>query len=218
MNLPNKIELIHSIVLIGNFNPTVFQPVWLKDTGLLSEPDSEATQIKVIHPEVAELEADWFHLIVTRDRFSIRTKLESHHESLRDLVLGTFKILESTPLRQLGINFLGDFGPYESERWHGIGDLLAPKEKWREILNSPGLFNLQIKSLKENDEDGFIITTLQPSKTNPNSIHIDLNDHYQLKDLEKPISATEIISMLNEKWGTSVENSLKIINNILSWI
>jgi hypothetical protein len=215
---PNKIYLYHSLVLIGDFIPTRFQPAWFKDVGLLSKSDAESIEIKLIHPEVTDLEAVWFNLQVTKDRFSVKTKLESHHELVRDLVLGTFKLLDSFPLRQLGINFFGEFGPYEQERWHGFGDLLIPKDKWNEILTKPGMYNLQIKSLKETDEDGYIITTIKPSPSNTNSIYIDLNDHYQAKDFKNVTSSNEVMKLLNSNWSSSVENSLQTINKILSWI
>ena len=42
----------HSIVLIGNFNPKIFQPAWFGSEGLIQKKEAEQSTIEIIHPDV----------------------------------------------------------------------------------------------------------------------------------------------------------------------
>src|SRR5437867_1304432 len=104
MALPNcEIEGV-SIVLRGNFNPSIFQPAWLASHSLLRRQEADAAKINVIHPELTSFTAEWLILEVTKDRFGAATIHQAHAEPLRDLVLGVFTLLEHTPFTKMGMN------------------------------------------------------------------------------------------------------------------
>jgi hypothetical protein len=54
MSLPKVHEDLVSIVLVGNFNPAIFQPAWLAAKGLIRESEASAAVVEVIHPELAQ--------------------------------------------------------------------------------------------------------------------------------------------------------------------
>jgi hypothetical protein len=70
MPLPKIHEDIASIVLVGSFNPAIFQPAWLAAKGLIRESESDAAVVELIHPEVAQYSAAWLHVLVTRERYA----------------------------------------------------------------------------------------------------------------------------------------------------
>src|SRR5688500_4623204 len=93
-----------SIVLRGSFNPTIFQPSWLARYNLISTQEADAAQVKVVHSEVSHFETESSVIQVTKDRFAAATKASVHWVPLADLVVGTFSILEHTPVTAMGIN------------------------------------------------------------------------------------------------------------------
>ena len=79
-----------NIVLLGDFNPKIFQPAWFAAEGLLQKKETDRAKIEVFHHEISIFELDWLRLQVTRERFAVETTQEPYYEPLRDLVLGTF--------------------------------------------------------------------------------------------------------------------------------
>jgi len=66
-----------SIVLIGDFNPRIFQPAWFGKEHLIRENEADTATIKIIHPDIVSFSTEWFELDITRDRFTISTNHEA---------------------------------------------------------------------------------------------------------------------------------------------
>jgi hypothetical protein len=67
---PDLSEL--SIVLIGNFNPTIFQPSWLARHGLITDGAAQSAAIAVIHPDITAFSIEsLFTLQVERERLTL---------------------------------------------------------------------------------------------------------------------------------------------------
>src|SRR5947209_7914808 len=102
-NISCEIEGIH-IVLIGAFNPKIFQPAWFAHQGLIRQEEAESAEQVVTVNELSTFTADWLTLQVTPDRLQASTGDAAHFDVLRDLILGTFRLLEHTPVEKMGIN------------------------------------------------------------------------------------------------------------------
>lgn len=96
-----------SIVLLGSFNPKIFQPEWFARQGLLSQAQIETVEIKIIAPQVCQFQTEQIELAVTTDKFQLFSKPSASAAPLRDLVLGTFFIglATSLRLRMVGLAF-----------------------------------------------------------------------------------------------------------------
>lgn len=93
-----------TIVLLGSFNPTIFQPAWFASEGLIARDLSDAAEVGIVHRQIVAFTAGWFDISVTDDRFSVTSLTAPSYDLLRDLVLGTFRLLRYTPLRAMGLN------------------------------------------------------------------------------------------------------------------
>ena len=58
-----------TIVLIGDFNPTIFQPAWFAAQGFITDEEARTAAIGIIHPDVTAFELSWLKLQVDRERF-----------------------------------------------------------------------------------------------------------------------------------------------------
>src|SRR5437870_4919946 len=88
----------HSVVFVGDFNPKIFQPAWFAAQNLLRQEEADAAKIEIIHPEIVRFSLDWLHVEVVHERFKASTLQFPYFEILRDLTVGTFKILRHTPI------------------------------------------------------------------------------------------------------------------------
>ena len=81
-----------SIVLLGSFNPQIFQPAWFAAEGLVRKEEAEAAKIEIIHPQIISFSMEWLLLQVTQERFAASTTHSPSYEPLRDLVSSSWKI------------------------------------------------------------------------------------------------------------------------------
>src|SRR2546428_287446 len=119
-----------SIVLLGKFNPTIYQPFWLAKHGLIPQRAAETAEIAIIHQEIAAFSLDsFFNIQVDRGRFSIERSI-APLILICDVTVRMFTdVLPHTPISQMGINRIVHFNVGEQER-NRIGHLLAPRSPW----------------------------------------------------------------------------------------
>jgi len=204
-----------SIVLVGDFNPKIFQPAWFSAENLIRVTEAEAADIKIINPEIVIFKLDWLEVQVTRDRCSFITTQDAYYEVVRDLCLGTFKLLKHTPIQKMGINMDLHFKMRSIEEWHAVGHKVAPKELWNKTLKNAGLRSLTIEGVREDGLKGYIRVKVEPSRRVHPGIYIQINDHYETDD--SGIGCETIINILDLSWNRSFDKSEIIINDILSW-
>lgn len=216
MTTPQVKERNLNIVLIGDFNPHIFQPEWFVVQKLLGEKEGASAKVEVIHSDVAVFSLDWLRFEVTRDRLVVTTKDDQYHEIMKDLIIGTFSVLSHTPLKMIGINYTTDFMINDEKAWHGIGDRLAPKDIWNKLIDGPGLSSLVIQSkivLKENYKN-LVRITVSPAGEML-SLRIHINDHYELLETkDKFLGSSKIITILKDEWKNSQKKAVEIQDKI----
>jgi hypothetical protein len=170
-----------SIVLVGGFDPRRFQPHWFRQEKLLGQSEAEQAEIRIVAPEITDWSTEWFDLQVTNSRFVAIAKVESRAESLQDLVIGTFQILDQTLTTALGLNRTMHYDVGGEEYWHRIGDVLAPKALWSPHLRKrPGMRTLQIEESQRNDGlRGKAVVTVQPSQKYRYGVFFDVNNEIE---------------------------------------
>ena len=216
MDVPKtKIEGI-SIVLLGTFNPAIFQPAWFAAQGLIREEEAEEAQIELVRPEVSAFRLDWLHMQVLHERFTASTDQPASFEVLRDFVVGTFSVLEHTPVTKLGLNFDRHVEMDSEEAWHEIGNRLAPQGRWQGALDEPRLRSLSMQGNRPDDFTGAVVVKVEPSvRVEKNGVYVTVNDHYELEQPEEgSASAAAATRLIQEHWGAFLERSDRICNNV----
>jgi hypothetical protein len=204
------------IVFLGDFSPKIFQPAWFASQGLIRQQEAEAATIKIIHSEVTEFTLDWCRLFVTQERFQLSTLQEPYYEPLRDLALGTFKMLQHTPIKMMGINLEKHFRVESEELWHRYGDRLAPKEPWADILDGPGLRTLIMEESSRRDgRRGYTRVTVQPSEQVQPGLFYLVNDHYEVNEPTLVVGSNQMMTIVEQCWKQSISRSSEIIARLL---
>lgn len=211
-----------SIVLAGSFNPRIFQPEWFARQGLMSKEQVEAAEIRVIVPEVAHFETEQVVIQVTQERFIASSNPNANAVPLRDLVQGTFFILEHTPITAMGLNRHMHFPLESEEMWHQVGDKLAPKDPWNDILEgSAGMQSLFITTARGTNPGGWhekehpgskYTVRIEPSTRIKFGVYFETNEHYPAPK-DEPLNA--LMGILSGRWEESQTHALRIANHIL---
>ena len=204
-----------TIVLTGSFNPKIFQAEWLARQGLIPQSEADSYDLKIMAPPVTQFETERFVFQVTPDRFSIGTKQNTDPAPLRDLVQGTFLILEHTPATAMGLNFHMHFDLQSEEKWHQIGDKLAPKEGWKEVMEGrPGLASMTILTNRAEPKGSQFRVRVEPSVIIQHGVYFETNEHYPAPEKD-PLRG--LMSILGERWDEGRIYASKVVDHMLSW-
>ncbi len=201
-----------SIVLVGNFNAKIFQPAWFAMHKLIREKEAENAAIDVIAPDITEFTIDWLRVRVTEGTFVMETVQEPYYETMRDLVVSVFHLLEHTPIKMMGLNTIQHFKIHSEEEWQALGHALAPKDQfWSPVLDKPDLRNLTIEGTRQDGEKGSIRVTIAPSQKIIPGIHILINDHFETED---DLGCQKIIDILERSWEAVAQRAATLITHI----
>lgn len=204
-----------SIVLVGSFNPRIFQPAWFAAQKLLPTMEGADANVQVIGNDVCIFETDWFRLEVLSERWSLQSQATPAMEAIRDLALGTFTILRHTPITKMGLNTLGHF-PLPTEQYIRFGHVLAPKEElWDPILKSPATLTLTIQGERPDDYRGHIRVKVEPSSRVEYGVFIDTNEEFWTPDAT-PTSTNWAIDILRNEWENYRRRASNIRDHLLT--
>lgn len=206
-----------SIVMIGSFNPAIFQPRWLGVQGLIRPEEAETAKITVIQAEVADFSTEWFQVQVLQNRLMLASVDPRHYAALRDLCAGIFDLLPHTPITAFGINRQFHFSMPSIEAWHSIGHRLAPKDAWNPIMEKPGLRSMTIQGLRKQIDPGILYIKVEPSlRINP-GVFVEVNEEFRPSDDRQTQGAGWVRKPLNDHWDVIMNFSEEAAEHILSF-
>lgn len=203
-----------TFVLIGEFNPTIFQPAWFASEKLLTEEEAKTATVNVIHPDITSFELPWVRFQVERERFTASSLAQPYFERLVGVVCDTFTILRHTPIRLLGVNNEAHFRAASIEKWHALGHKFAPKDFWFKFFKNPGMQDVTIKEVPRPDGlAGHLQIIVQPSvRINP-GVYVATNDEIHGHD-GGFLGAARAIELMRDKWPSMIEFSESVFSSI----
>lgn len=219
MQLDPKTEGIN-ITVVGSFTPYMFRPTWFARHNLISLEETKSEIGAVIVAEnLAHFNlSDWLSIHVEERRFQASTNQPQKYEALRDVVVGTFRLLGQTPLNQLGINHEYHYQLPSKEIWNNLGHRLAPKEDWRDLLGEPGMLILEMQGKRNDDYNGYIRVKVESEHPDSFGVGIRVNDHYELRSGSTEDDFSAAVTLLSEvlfnNWQSSATLAKKVADKI----
>ena len=214
-----------SIVLLGKFNPAIFQPAWLQAKGV--EPDASSAKIELVHPEIAQFVAHDRDYRITRERFQISTA-SGPWAMISDIVYRVFgEYLTDTPIRAFGVNRHAHFQLPSRQARMKLGRLLAPIVPWGEFgaqmeptdaALTGGLQSLTMRRLVANEGANVQINaTVEPSMRlgGESGVYMRVNAHHEITGLPDGYGAGHAVNMLSARFEGLIEEADAIIDNIM---
>ena len=201
-----------TIVLVGRFNPAIFQPRWLAAHSLIRPEEADNAKIGIIHPDIASFTAGWLRIAVEAEKFIAATQDPAHYPPLRDLVVGVFSILEHTPVTKLGLNQQMHFPADTLDDMHACGDRLAPKQSWVEVVGEPGLRSIEILGKLPESGAEHISVTVEPSVRERPGVYVATNEQY---DLGAEGQMQRALQVLATRWEEALSYSMRAARHVL---
>ena len=217
-----------SLVLLGNFNPSIFTPAWFGWNKLLPEKTVDVAELLIAQPQITSFRADWLELNIVTERFAINT-IQPPFVRLRDLGIRIFRErLPHTPIHSMGINRQVHFLVHSSKERDRIGRLLAPVQPWGEWGSElqpdgrhGGMTSITMTQVNINGRTsrGMINVTVQPSSLvglDGTGVYVEVNDHFSVEDRQSNKATSEVLDLLAEEFDTSLLRAERIIDNLMS--
>jgi len=200
----------YSIVLLGTFNPLMFQPEWFVRNDVISPEEVEVTRSEnnvvqtIITPQLTQFRLSQFSIRIEQNRFQVIADKEPLL-TIKDFIRKTFEKLGALTIIAYGFNYSAHYQFNNISEIHAFADKLTPKKYWSSFLGKDisgddrkgGLLSLQMHQTKENNE-GQLLITIKRSAANlfNNGIFLNCNDHTNINPDD---SAAEIVMEKIEK-------------------
>lgn len=211
-----------TLVILGRFNPSIFQPEWFirKDIVAQEELSGDALNLGVVHGEIAQFENPWFVIEVKQTRMVLKAKNASRIDSLRDLACSIFAILSETPITSFGINFIETYKCSSTDNWHKMGDTLVPKNIWGLATSLPereiGMKEVEVRVSRHDDRLGNFNIKVAPSNDNPPKFIVHCNDHVEYQSMDIP--PEEFSSYLAGYWDESLGVQKDMVSKLVKGV
>lgn len=201
-----------SVVFLGAFNPTIFQPAWFARHGLIPE-DEDSIEMEAVTQHITSWAQSWLKVIVQPEKCELHASDEvASFRALEDLAQGVFTLLPHVPVTALGINRFVHFQVESEDAWNKLGFNLFTREPWEGVLDDPRMRTVQVESYRGEDRDGVITVTVQPSTQFKTAVYVTTNDHYVID--KDAVDAEAALARLNKVFDASMERSEKLIERV----
>jgi hypothetical protein len=212
-----------SIVIIGEFSPSVFRPKWFVQKELLDEAEADSARVDVSSSEFVSFATTWLTFFADRQRLQVMTGSEPLVR-VYDLALGLLPHFPEAPVQHVGLNRDVHVKMRTEEAWHRLGDMLAPKTCWpQEFTQSESIDKTQRTGLRSlimerprQAPPGYTHVRIEPSSAvKPFGIYVGTNDHYVLQTNGEPVPASAAVDLIAERWKGSMAFADSIRTKIL---
>lgn len=222
--------LTSAIIVVGDFNPSIFSPDWLEGNKLIGKGDADAVRegsqdnSMIVSHQVATFGTKWFSLQVLENQFSLTSK-DALSPAFKDLAVGIFQLIPHTPVTAVGLNFLAHFKLANEQEHYQVGDVLAPKAIWKNIYpeGQTGLASLTMRIIpaargeapKNNDEKRI---TLQASNKFKYGVLLSYNDHHDVVSAsgDNMKTAERVAEVIENCWELAWKDSIRAFDGLLS--
>lgn len=220
----------NSIVLLGRFNPAIFQTQWLDRYKILPDQDIQSAQGEkadvqevpfkdgklvisktpemVTTSDFAQLNFPKIKLTVQRERYQCGTFERESFSLLKDVTIKIFNLLSHTPVKAVGINFDAHL-EFEKDAEYILKSFFVNNHKrFADLFGEDYGIKGSIKTKIIGDVD-----TIEFAKSNrfDNSIYIHSNFH----KIIATENAEEAINWINDNHTKSIDAIIKIIIDLL---
>ncbi len=221
MEVPGFIleESAVSVVFVGSFNPSMMHPEVFVKSGLIRAERTEMS-VRYVTPEIANFSVSNITVECIENRLVFLTIDPRMYSPLFDLAIGLIGIMPLTLLSAVGLNIETHHRAPNKNDWHKVGNELAPKQIWSQILDSPGMKELNIVGKCEATSSNETNIRVEPSPRFDPGLSIRVNQHYQLADNSSPMVSVELadklVAILRGEWPACQAYHKKVVHSVIT--
>ena len=215
-----------SIVLIGDFSPSMFQPYWFKHYGIIS--DDEFNSIRrneektIITNSFSTFETENLCFRIELKRFTIIAKKEPF-ELLLDVLKKFQETTSSLLIKKFGMNYSFHIDLENLQNMNMFGDIIAPKKYWKSFFydvdvnnRENGLANI---SMVKKTEFGYTNLIIETSSYFTNALYVTYNFHFDSPS-DNSFDFLDVADLIDEKYNQfmnySNDTTKKIIEGVFN--
>ncbi len=196
-----------ALVLVGTFNPAIFQPAWFAKQKLLPDQEVEAAENIIVTPQITSWTIGGVTLTVQQERLQAEGNPDVG-VVIRDLMVGTFKILEHTPITALGISRNIHFRMPDENVWHKVGHRLAPKPLWEGLLVKPGMRTLVMQGTRKESGARMVLLRVEPSLRIQPGVFVGTTYHFEGNN-------QQMVAAVVAEWDKAQESAVELSNTLI---
>lgn len=208
MNSRDKKYYQMSIVLLGDFQPAMFQPYWFKDNGIINESEFEAITSNsagqmLLSNIITQFETGTTAFRIEQKRFQIIGKTEPFEKTI-DSFRKIFESLSSITVTAYGINYYFHLKADSKKELEEIGKRLAPRSYWGSLFDDSvdsansksGLVSITMRKI---ESFGYLNLTIETSnRIDTGGIFMNFNFHHVKEDSNSFIVAEVMDEIENQ--------------------
>ncbi len=212
-----------SIVLIGEFTPEQFHPMWFIHNKIVGEWEYMKEEHMLL-PEFMQFDLPpGCKTTITTNNFSIQTSLESDFLTMKDIVAASLQQCSNLSIKQIGINYTETLHIDSLNDWRFLGKQLAPHENWQKaapyIANldeekqlSLGLTGLQMQLPRQDDLSGYIYAQINVISPRERTFLFNVNHHFEIHGEQ----VAKVQRILEGHWDSSIRSAKELINCMMA--
>lgn len=205
----------YSVVLIGDFNPTIYQPAWFASQELLRKLEAKLAKIEIIHADRTSFSTEWFDMEVTREKFSVAINSPEYRRHLQDLISNTLRTLSHTPLRHMWINYSALIRFNNPLDRHCFGHFLLPKSPWAGLLPKPCMRIVSVDFARPDNLTGRVVVEVVPVQDVANEAKVHVYDHCECPHDRQVDGAGFFLELLDTEYDHIVDRSKALVDGLL---
>ena len=205
-----------AIVLLGSFNPPIFQPGWFARHGMIEDDLAKAATDVHIDADAAFFLTSEFGCEVTRDRlrlFSVPTT--DRREQLGDVAANAFGVLYHTPVG--GISMVSfQHVPAKRRAWATFAPVLASNDNWDGFLaGATVLDRIVLKREIPGPPPGVLGLAAEESTQRKGGVYLSLTHQYTLAG-DAADHAEVASQLLRTTWESAISEGDDLIERVLA--
>lgn len=211
-----------SVVVNGDFTPSLFQPYWFVQKGIISEADADSVRdLVTLENNVCQFQlGGWLRFTCTSDKMQLLTRMNPYFPVMKDFITALFKVCSEFPIKSFGYNFVYSFGLQSKERYYKIGSEVGNLRRWANVLEHAKLERVSVK-VEDLDVNGSQFSlTIQPSQRDLKigyGVDFYINNHFPCND--KNIDGGTLSELISSNYESYSEKSrlsaIKTLNEFL---
>lgn len=195
-----------SVVINGEFMPSLYQPYWLASKNIIGENDAKSASINIIGRDFCQFNiGDWLDFTCTFNKMQLLTRKAPYFPILHDVAEQIFQLGTDIQIISIGLNFIYSLGLGSEENYYKIGKNIGNLSNWEDVLEKVRLNMVSLRS--QSDANNSVLNlTIQPTPEEMKisyGVDINVNNHFPLQKGK----GKDVVEILNNFYDEYIQKS-----------
>jgi len=202
-----------SVVLVGEFKPTMFHPYWLRTINAIGEEDVNLDEAIFLPDHFEYKVGNWMSIVAGTQRIEFKTTEGDKYARLRDLVISCLNTMTNSHIVAWGLNRSRKYEVVNKEDYIELGKKLAYLDVLNPLFKEPKLVSINIVDEASEILSRKSISIKSATENQIRAIEISMNFH---RNYEGDKKLPEVVRDFVENDSTCLEIYKQSVDSILN--